>query len=159
MKPPEISERKIKSITQNRKARHDYEIMQTIETGILLVGTEVKSLRAGKCSIQDAYANFPYDNYELFLINFHINPYDHGNRQNHEPLRQRKLLVNQREAVKLKIGVQEKGLTLIPLSLYFSGQFVKVELALVRAKKKYDKRETVKERDSDREIRRKYRYK
>ena len=158
MKSQEIFDRKLKNIAQNRKARHDYEIMQTYETGIVLQGTEVKSLRSGKCSIQDAYATFPRDDYELFLINFHINPYEHGNRENHEPMRPRKLLVNHREAVKLKVGVQEKGLTLIPLSIYFSGSLVKVELALVKARKKYDKREVVKERDTEREIRKKYKF-
>ncbi len=153
-------DRKVKQIASNRKARHDFEIIQTIETGIVLQGTEVKSLRNGQCSIQDAYAAFPKpDSYEVYLINFHINPYEQGNRNNHEPRRQRKLLVSHREAVKLKTAIMEKGLTLLPLSLYFSGPFVKVDLAVVKAKKKYDKREAVKERETDREIRRKYRFK
>jgi SsrA-binding protein len=147
-----------KNISTNRKLRHDYEIIQTLETGIVLQGTEVKSLRASKCSLQDAYAAFPNsgDN-ELYLLNLHINPYEQGNRNNHEPLRQRKLLVTAREAVKLRTAVSEKGLTLMPYCLYFSGPYVKVELCVVKAKKKYDKRESIKERESEIDIRRKFR--
>jgi len=152
-------ERKVKQIASNRKARHDFEIIQTFECGIMLQGTEVKSLRKGMCSLVDAYATFPsHDSYELFLVNFHISPYEQGNINNHEPRRQRKLLVNHREAVKLKTAISEKGLTLLPLSLYFSGPFVKVELAVVRAKKKYDKREAVKERETERDIKRNYKH-
>jgi SsrA-binding protein len=159
MKSAETYQRKVKLIAQNRKARHDFEVLQVIETGIILQGTEVKSLRIGKCSIQDAYAWFPnQDSNELILVNLHISPYEHGNTQNHEPKRPRKLLVTQREAVKLRTAVQEKGLTLIPLSLFFSGPFVKVEIGLVKSKRKYDKREATKERETDREIRRKFRY-
>lgn len=154
----EIKDRKKKIIASNRKARHDFEILQTIEAGIVLQGTEVKSLRAGKCGFQDAYATFPdKNNYELYLYNFHINPYEQGNRYNHEPKRPRKLLLNKREAIKLCSAVQEKGLTLIPLSIYFSGPFVKLEIALVRAKKKYDKREALKQREATREISKKFR--
>ncbi len=154
----ELKDRKKKVIASNRKARHDFEIIQTIESGIVLQGTEVKSLRAGKCSFQDAYAAFPdKNNYELFLYNFHISQYEHGNRNNHEPKRPRKLLLNKREAIKLCSSVQEKGLTLIPLSIYFSGPFVKLELALVRAKKKFDKREDLKKREATREINKKLR--
>ena len=156
MKTEERLERLKKVITQNRKARHDYEITRSIEAGIVLLGTEVKSLRDGKCSIQDAYASFPKDDYELMLINFHINPYEHGNIQNHEPMRPRKLLVKHKEAVKLKVGIQEKGYTLIPLAVYFSGHLVKIELGLGKGKRQYDKRESVKERDTEREIRKKY---
>ena len=148
-----------KLIASNKKLRHDFEILQTIEAGIELWGTEVKSLRLGKCSLQDAYAYFPNQkNDELFLMNMHIAPYEHGNRNNHEPLRIRKLLVHQREAVKLRTAAQEKGLTLMPYSLYFSGPYVKVELCIVKAKKKFDKRESVKERETERDIRRDFRY-
>lgn len=158
MIPLEIKERKIKSVAQNRKAYHDFEILQKFEAGVALRGTEVKSLRAGKCSIQDSYAAFPSsDSYELYLLNFHISPYEHGNRENHEPKRSRKLLLNRREIVKIKTAISERGLTLIPLSVYFSGPFVKIELGVVRAKKKYDKRESNKEKDTEREIRRKFR--
>ncbi|MFA6570696.1 MAG: SsrA-binding protein SmpB [Bacteroidota bacterium] len=157
MKPEGIQDRHQKIIVKNRKAYHEYEVISSVETGIVLRGTEVKSLRAGKCSIQDAYANFPNpQGYELFLINFHISPYEHGNRENHEPKRARKLLVNYRESVKLKSAVQEKGITLIPLTIYFSGPFVKIELGLMKAKRKYDKRQVVKERDTERDIRRNF---
>ncbi len=155
----EIRERRIKLITQNRKVRHEYQILQTYEAGIELRGTEVKSLRQGKCSIQDAYAAFPNkDSLELYLVNLHINPYEHGNIMNHEPKRRRKLLLNWRELNKLKTAVSEKGCTIVPVSIYFSGPFVKVEIALVRAKKKYDKREDKKKRETEREIQRKFRY-
>lgn len=152
-------ERTRKLITQNKRLRHDYEIIQTIEAGIVLQGTEVKSLRQSKCSMVDAYAWFPNENNnELFLVNFHINPYDHGNINNHDPKRNRKLLVKSREAVKLRTSVQEKGLTLLPFSFYFSGPYVKVELCVVKSKKKFDKRETIKERETDRDIQRHYKY-
>jgi SsrA-binding protein len=155
----EIKERVKKTIAKNRRLRHDFEILKTIETGISLKGTEVKSLREGKVSLQDAYAYFPNkDNDELYLAKLHIPHYKQGNINNHDPERTRKLLVHRREAVKLRTAVQEKGLTLMPYSLYFSGRYVKVELCLVRAKKKYDKRETVKERDSKRNIQRNFRY-
>ncbi len=156
----EIREREIRTIVKNRKALHDFFIVSTYEAGIALRGTEVKSLRQRKCSLQDAYAGFPdSDSYELYLINMHINPYDQGNIYNHEPKRKRKLLLNRREVVKLKSAVQEKGFTIIPLSLYFSGRFVKVELGLAKAKKKYDKREDTKKKEVDREIRKKFKYK
>lgn len=151
-------ERKEKSISVNRKARHEFEIISSLEAGIILQGTEVKSLRSGKCSMQDCYAAFgKKDSLELTIINLHISPYNHGNRENHEPKRPRKLLLTERELKKLKTAVSEKGITLIPLSLYFSGPFVKVEIGLAKAKRKYDKRETNKERDTEREIRRKFR--
>ncbi|MFC2131395.1 SsrA-binding protein SmpB [Bacteroidota bacterium] len=154
-----MNERAVKLIAKNRKAFHDFFIVQSVETGIMLQGTEVKSLRNGKCSLQDAYAGFPDSRTdELFLMNMHISPYDQGNINNHEPKRKRKLLVNRREAVKLRIAVSEKGFTLIPLSIYFSGRFVKIELGLAKAKKKYDKREAAKKKDADREIRKKFRY-
>ena len=155
----ENKERTIKSIARNKKLRHDFIILQSVEAGIALVGTEVKSLREGKCTLKEAYAYFPNnDNDELFLLNLHIPPYKQGNINNHDPLRKRKLLVNRREAVKLRTAIQEKGLTIMPYSLYFSGRYVKVEICVVRAKKKYDKRESIKERDTDRNIQRNYRY-
>ncbi len=154
----QIRERKQKIIATNRKARHEFEILQTIEAGIVLQGTEVKSLRAGMCSIQDAYASFSVpDSNDLYLINFHISPYKNASFANHEPKRTRKLLLNWRQAVKLKTAVTEKGCTIVPLTIYFSGPFVKVEIALVRAKKKYDKREATKKREVEIEIRRKFR--
>ena len=155
----EVKDRKIKTIARNKRLRHDFEIMRTIEAGIALQGTEVKSLREGKVSLQDAYAYFPNkDNDELYLINLHIPLYKQGNINNHEPTRRRKLLVHRKEAVKLRTAIQEKGLTLMPYSIYFSGRYVKIELCVVRAKKHYDKRESVKERDTERNIQRHFRY-
>lgn len=152
---PPVPERAQKLIATNRKALHEYFVVQRIEAGIVLTGTEVKSLRTAKVNMQDAYATFPNKNSnELFLLNLHISPYDFGNRENHAPLRQRKLLLSKREALKLRQAVQEKGLTLIPLSLYFSGSFVKVELGVVKGKKLYDKRADIKEREQKRSLQR-----
>ncbi len=157
MKPPELADRKQKLVASNRRARHDYSIVQTIEAGVVLQGTEVKSLRGGKCSMQDSYAAFVDKNsLELIVYNIHIDEYDFGNRENHKPKRERKLLVNYRESKKLKTQVMEKGITLIPLSVYFSGPFVKIELGLAKAKKMYDKRESTKERETKRDIQRKF---
>lgn len=159
MKTLEVMKREQKLIASNRKARHEFEVISSLECGIVLQGTEVKALRTGKCSMQDAYAGFKTkDDEDVYLFNLHISPYEHGNRENHEPKRERKLLLNRREAIKLKTAVSEKGITLIPLSVYFSGHLVKVELGLCRAKKKYDKRETTKQREADIEIRRKFKY-
>lgn len=144
----------LRLITSNRKAKFEYEMVSTIECGIVLTGTEVKSLRNGRCSLQDSYAGF--EGNELFVYNIHINEYEHGNRENHKPKRDRKLLANKYELNKLRNAVNEKGMTMVPLSIYFSGHLVKLELALVRAKRKYDKRETTKKRETDREIRRSF---
>ncbi|PKL85616.1 MAG: SsrA-binding protein [Ignavibacteriae bacterium HGW-Ignavibacteriae-1] len=149
-----VRERKQRLITSNRKARFEYEVVSTLECGIVLTGTEVKSLRTGRCSLQDSYAAVEVN--ELIIYNMHINEYEHGNRQNHIPKRDRKLLVHERELNKLRNAVNEKSMTLVPLSIYFSGHLVKVELALVRAKRKYDKRETTKKRETEREIRRSF---
>lgn len=145
-----------KIILKNRRAYHDFEIIQKYDAGIVLQGTEVKSIRQGKCNIQDSYCTFlnPKQN-ELFLVNFHISPYEQASKFNHEPRRPRKLLLHERELKKLHSGVEQKGLTIIPLSVYFSGLFVKVEIALVKAKKKYDKRENIKKKDQEKEISRK----
>ncbi|MBN9399333.1 MAG: SsrA-binding protein SmpB ['Candidatus Kapabacteria' thiocyanatum] len=149
------NERSTRSIIQNRKALHDYEVLQRFEAGIVLTGTEVKSLRAGKVSLVDAYAIFPSKaSDELMLVGMHINPYDFGNRENHIPTRPRKLLLHEHELVRLRTGVEEKGLTIIPLSLYFSGPYIKVELGLVRGKKLYDKRASIKDREQERAMRR-----
>ena len=154
----ENRERKTHLITSNKRAFHDFEVVQTFECGIVLQGTEVKSLRAGKANLQDAYATFPDKNTnELYLLNLHIAEYDFGNIANHKPKQPRKLLVSKREALKLRIAVNEKGLTIIPIRIYFSGPYVKVELGLVRAKKKYDKREDLKMKDAEMEIKRKFR--
>jgi SsrA-binding protein len=140
-----------KSIAVNRRARHEYFIEETFETGIVLTGTEVKSLRLGKGNLQDSYAQI--QNNEIFLQNCHISPYEYGNRFNHEPLRTRKLLMHRREIVRLFSKVKEQGLTLVPLQMYFDARGrVKVEISLARGKKLYDKREATAKRDADREM-------
>jgi SsrA-binding protein len=150
-------ERAIRIITSNRRAEHDYEIVQRLEVGVMLQGTEVKSLREGKCSLQDTYCGFPKrDSNELYIYNMHIPEYSHGNIANHKPKRPRKLLLHEREARKLHTAINEKGLTIIPLSVYFSGPYAKVEIALVRSKRKYDKREETKEKEISRDVKRKY---
>ena len=158
MKTKEMMDREERVITSNRRAEHDYIIVQTYEAGIVLTGTEVKSLRQGKCSIQEAYAGFPSaQSYELYLYNFHISPYKQGNIRNHEPKRPRKLLLHEHEINRLKTATAERGMTLVPLAVYFSGRFAKIQLGLVKAKRKYDKRETTKKRETEREIRKKFR--
>lgn len=140
----------MKVVVQNRKARHDYEILQTYETGIVLVGTEVKSLRAGKTHLKDSYATI--EDGELYLYNMHISQYEQGNIYNHDPIRKRKLLMHKQELRKLYARSVERGLTLVPLKLYFKGKVAKIELALVRGKKLYDKRQAISSRDAKREI-------
>jgi SsrA-binding protein len=140
-------------ICTNRKARRDYHILEAMEAGIELRGTEVKSLREGKANLRDSYAGI--ESGELFLYNAHINPYSMGNRFNHDPTRTRKLLMHAHEIKRLLGKVQEKGLTLIPLRLYFNdGGKVKVELGLARGKRTYDKRRQIAERDAEREMQR-----
>ncbi len=147
----------IRRIIENRKARFEYFILQTIEAGIVLVGTEVKSLRQGKISLTDSYVEFEGD--EVWLIGTHINEYTEGNRFNHDPKRKRKLLLKAAEIRKLRSKVNEKGLTMIPLSFYFKGNKVKVEIALAKGKKSYDKRETIAKRDLQREFEGKHKIK
>jgi len=138
------------TIVNNRKARHDYEIINTLETGIVLLGTEVKSLRDGKASLTDAYARIR-DN-ELWLIGLHVSAYKKSTVSNHDPLRERKLLVSRLELKKLRRQTEEKGVTLVPLKLYFKNHLVKVEIALARGKRKYDKRAAIAERDMKRDL-------
>lgn len=140
----------VKVVADNRKARHDYFIEETYEAGIALAGTEVKSIRAGKVSLRDSYAEV-LDG-EVFLQQMHISPYEKGNRFNHDPKRPRKLLLHKREIKRLLGQTTQKGYTLIPLRLYFKRGRVKVELALGRGKKLYDKREDIARRDAQREI-------
>jgi SsrA-binding protein len=142
----------MKIITQNKKAFHDYSIEETLEAGILLQGTEVKSLREGKANLKDSYVIVK--NGEVFLLNCHISPYSHGNIMNHEPLRTRKLLMHKKEIAKLQDRAAQKGYSLIPLKLYFKNSHVKVEIGLAKGKKQYEKRETIKKREADREIER-----
>lgn len=142
-----------KLIAENRKARHDYFIEETYECGIALVGTEVKSLRQGHANLRDAFGRI--ENGEVMLHNVHISPYEQGNRWNHEPLRTRRLLMHKAEILRLFGKVREKGLTLVPLRMYFNEQGrVKVEIGLAKGKKSYDKRHDIAERDVEREIQR-----
>lgn len=142
----------IKSLAENRKARHDYFIEETFEAGVVLTGTEVKSCRLGRANLQDSFAEVR--NGEVFLQNVHISPYEQGNRFNHEPRRERKLLLHKLEIVRLIGKVREKGFTLVPLRLYLKNGKIKVELALARGKKSYDKRRDIAERDARREVER-----
>lgn len=142
----------IKIITENRKAFHRYFIEDRYEAGLVLQGTEVKSLREGKANLQDSYAVFK--NRELFLINAHINPYTMGNRENHEPLRSRKLLLKRSELDKLWGKTEIKGYSLIPLKMYFKKGIAKVELGVGRGKKAHDKRAATKEREANRQMQR-----
>jgi len=142
----------IKIITQNRKARHDYHILDTWEAGIVLRGTEVKSLRAGKANLKDSHARV--ERGEVVLYKFHISAYEKGSIYNHPPLRPRKLLLHKKEIRRLQRKVEEKGLTLIPLKVYFKDGKAKVEIALARGKKFYDKRTDIAKRDAEREVER-----
>jgi SsrA-binding protein len=139
-----------KLIAQNKKARHDYAIEDVYEAGLVLTGTEVKSLRAGRASLVDAYANIKDG--EVWLQNAHIPEYDQGSWTNHEPRRPRKLLLHRGEIAKLIGKTKESGLTLVPLSMYFKDGKAKVEIALARGKRAYDKRQTMAARDAAREI-------
>jgi SsrA-binding protein len=138
-----------KLIASNKKALHDYFIVQKFEAGLALTGTEVKSLRGGKAQLKDSYVIFKDG--EAFLFGAHISPYTHGNLQNHDPERTRKLLLHRNEIEKLRVQTVEKGLSVVPLRLYFKGSRVKAEIAIVRGKKQYDKRETERTREADRE--------
>ncbi len=137
-------------VVSNRKARHLYHILEVVEAGIVLKGTEVKSLRQGNANLQDGYASIRGG--EVWLEGMHIAPYEHGSISNHDPRRVRKLLLNRREIRKLRSRFTEKGLTLIPLSVYFKGPHAKVELAVAQGKRAYDKRQAIAERDASRQI-------
>ena len=141
----------IKVITTNREAYFNYHILETYETGIQLTGTEVKSARAGRVNLKDAYATI--QDGEAWLLNAHISQYTHGNRQNHDPIRDRRLLLHKKEIIRLKSKVQEKGLTLVPTKLYFKGNLIKCEIAIAKGKKFYDKRETEARKTQEREAR------
>lgn len=145
-----------KIIATNKKAYHDFFVDETYEAGIALFGTEVKSLRQGGVNLKDAYCRI--ENGEMFVYGMHISPYEKGNIFNKDPYRDKKLLMHKKEILKLFGLVTQKGFTLVPLSLYFSGKNVKVEVGLCRGKKLYDKREADAKRESDREIRREMRY-
>ncbi len=145
----------IKLIANNKKAYHDYFIEDTYEAGISLAGTEVKSLRMGKCSLKESFIRI--ERGELFVYNMHISPYEKGNIFNKDPLRVRKLLLHRYEINKLSARVDQKGYTLVPLRVYFKDSLVKVEVGLARGKKLYDKRETIAKKDQQREAEREFR--
>ena len=142
-------------VASNRRARHDFEILETVEAGIALLGPEVKSLRAGKANLSDAYASVREG--EVFLVGAHISPYTHGNRFNHDPERPRKLLMHKREIKRLYGKSREKGFSLIPLKMYFKDGRVKVEIGLGKGKRAYDKREVLRQKTIEREVERSYR--
>ncbi|SHF07264.1 SsrA-binding protein [Seinonella peptonophila] len=143
----------MKVVARNRKARHDYQIEETYEAGIVLTGTEIKSIRQGRVNLQDSYVRI--DRGEALLIGMHISPFEQGNRFNVDPTRTRKLLLHRKEIDKLYGQIKMKGLTLIPLDVHLRNGFAKVEIGLARGKKLYDKRQTAAKRDADRELRRK----
>ena len=141
-----------KIVANNPTARHNYTIEDTIEAGIVLTGTEIKSIRKGKVNLKDSYANIQKG--EVFIYGMHISPYEHGNIFNKDPLRSRKLLLNRREINKLTGLIKQKGLTLVPISLYFNGNFLKIELGIGKGKKLYDKRDDIAKKDAERKIQR-----
>ncbi|MEJ5197285.1 MAG: SsrA-binding protein SmpB [Anaerolineae bacterium] len=141
-----------KVVATNRKAYHDYFLEDTYEAGIVLTGTEIKSVRAARVNLRDGFVQIRGG--EAWLINVHISPYDFGNRENHEPRRERKLLLHRQEIRKLQSKVSERGWTIVPLRMYLKNGRAKVEIALVRGKRLYDKKDAIAERDADRELRR-----
>ena len=143
-----------KLIANNKKAYHDYFIEEKYEAGISLAGTEVKSLRMGRCSIKEAFIRIEHD--EVFVYNMHISPYEKGNIFNKDPLRVRKLLLHRQEIRKIQGHITQKGYTIVPLSVYFSGSMVKVEIGLAKGKKLYDKRQDIAKKDQRREAERKF---
>ncbi|RVU69954.1 MULTISPECIES: SsrA-binding protein SmpB [Lactobacillus] len=143
-------------IAQNKKARHDYFIKDTFEAGIALTGTEIKSIRARRISLRDGYVQII--NGSAFLENVHISEYKQGNRYNHDPLRSRRLLLHKKEIRRLAKAQEERGVTIVPLKVYLKHGFAKILIGVGQGKKEYDKRETIKKRDQDRELRRKYKF-
>ena len=139
-----------KLIAKNPVARYNYTIIDTLEAGIVLTGTEIKSIRSGRINLKDSYASI--DNGEVFIHSMHISPYEHGNIFNKDPMRDRKLLLNKQEIRKLIGLIKQKGYTLVPISLYFKGSFVKLELGIGKGKKLYDKREDIAKKDAERRI-------
>jgi SsrA-binding protein len=154
MKTPPNDKDQIKVVATNRKAYHEYEVMDSLEAGMSLLGSEVKSMRDGKAALKDSYATVSRG--EVILYNMHISPYDKTGYAGHEPERPRRLLLHEREIRRLIGLTAEKGLTLIPLKLYFKGRYAKVQLGVCRGKRMYDKRAAVKERESKRDIEREF---
>lgn len=143
-----------KIVANNPVAKHNYTIEDTIEAGVVLTGTEIKSIRNGKVNLKDSYANIK--NGEAFIYGMHISPYEHGNIFNKDPLRDRKLLLNKREILKLYGKIKQQGVSLVPISLYFSGNLLKIELGIGKGKKLYDKREDIAKRDAELRIRKQF---
>ncbi len=141
-----------RTVSVNRRARHEYEILETFDAGLVLVGTEVKSLRDGRINFQDAFCRIEHG--EAWVYNMHVTPYEQGNRWNVDPRRRRKLLLHRWQIEELHAKTEQKGLTIVPLALYFQRGFAKLEIGLARGKKLYDKRESIAERDQEREQRR-----
>lgn len=139
-------------VAQNRKARHDYTILETVEAGLALKGTEIKSIRNGRINLKDGFVRF-HDG-EAYLFNVHISPYDQGNLFNHDPLRSRKLLMHKKQIAKLHEETKNKGITVIPLKVYIKDGYAKVLVGLAKGKREYDKRETLKRKDQERQIQR-----
>ncbi len=146
-----------KLIANNKKAYHDYFIEETYEAGISLAGTEVRSLRNGRCSLKESYVGI--ENGEAFIYGMHISPYEHGNLFNKDPLRTRRLLLHKYEIRKMAQAIQQQGYTLVPLKVYFQGQYAKVEIGIAKGKKLYDKRQDIAKKDARREAEREYKMK
>ena len=144
--------RKQKLIAQNKKATHDYFIEEVFQAGIELFGTEVKSMRAGRCNLKDSYVEVKQN--QAYVVNMHVSPYEQGNIYNKDPMRKRRLLLHKNEIRKLSFSAAKEGLTVVPLKVYFDGCYVKLDIALAKGKKLYDKRDTVAKKDSQREIER-----
>ena len=149
-----LEKKEIRLIAQNKKAYHDYFIEESFQAGISLVGTEVKSLRAGRCNLKESYIRI--EGGSAFVEGMHISPYDHGNIFNKDPLRKRRLLLNRREINKLRAAVERDGFTIVPLKVYFSGAYVKLDIALAKGKKLYDKREAIAKKDQERSAQREF---
>ncbi len=148
-----MEEKKIRQVADNRKARHNYTIGDQYEAGMVLVGSEVKSIRNGQVNLKDAYARFS-DKGELYIHQLHISPYKYSYNDNHDPLKKRKLLLNKNEIRKIKIKVNEKGFSIIPLSLYFKGSKIKLKIGMGRGKNLYDKRQSLKDKDAKMQVHR-----
>jgi len=149
-----LKKEEFRLIAQNRKAFHDYFIEETFQAGISLVGTEVKSLRAGRCNLKESYVRI--EGKSAFIEGMHISPYDHGNIFNKDPLRKRRLLLHRREINKLHAAITRDGFTIVPLKVYFSRQYVKLDIAIAKGKKQYDKREALAKKDQQRSVQREF---
>ncbi|MCC8097608.1 MAG: SsrA-binding protein SmpB [Eubacterium sp.] len=144
-----MANKSVKLISQNKKAYHDYFILETMQAGIELQGTEVKSMRAGRCNLKDSYITI--DNKESYIKGMHISPFEQGNRFNHDPLRDRRLLLHKYEINKLEGRIMQQGLTIVPLKVYFEGSLVKMDIGIAKGKKLYDKRQDIAKKDQKRE--------